>query len=264
MGPTEFPQGFVPNYALHASVQPLGIRTGPLRAPSSNAFAFVIQSFLDELAHAANKDPLQFRLELLNAQTPPSAQAESARGGRGGFGPTGLDANRTKAVLQLAAEKSGWGKRTLPKGSGMGIAFHFSHRGYFAEVVQVSVDSANKIKVSAVWVAGDVGSPIINPGAAESMVQGAIIDGLSELMDQEITVDKGRVVQKNYDEHRMMRLKQVPPVIEVHFVKSGVPPTGLGEPALPPLLPAVANAVFSATGKRVRALPFSKAGFAWA
>ena len=264
MGPTEFPQRFVPNYALHASVQPLGIRTGPLRAPSSNAFAFVIQSFLDELAHAANKDPLQFRLELLSAQMPVPAPAEGAQGGRGGFAPPGLDVNRTRGVLQLAAEKSRWGKRTLPKGTGLGIAFHFSHRGYFAEVAEVSVDSANKIKVKSVWVAGDVGSPIINPGAAENLVQGAIIDGLSELMDQEITVEKGRVAQRNFDDHQMVRLKQVPPVIEVHFVNSGVPPTGLGEPALPPLLPAVANAVFAATGRRVRALPFSKAGFAWA
>jgi isoquinoline 1-oxidoreductase beta subunit len=195
MGPTEFPQRFVPNYALHASVQPLGIRTGALRAPSSNAFAFVIQQFIDELAHAAGKDPLQFRLELLNSGIVPTETAQAAQGGRGGRGggaPPGLNPERMKGVLQLVAEKSNWGKRTLPKGTGMGIAFHFSHSGHFAHVAEVKVD-ANKIKVNKIWLVGDVGSHIVNPSGAENICQGAVIDGLSELMGQEITVEKGRV-----------------------------------------------------------------------
>jgi isoquinoline 1-oxidoreductase beta subunit len=263
MGPTEFPQRFIPNYALYASVQPLGLRTGALRAPTSNAIAFVIHSFLDEVAHAAGKDTVQFRLDLLDA-APPVAAEPAGRGGRGGFGPPGVNAERMKGVMHLVAEKSGWGKKKYPKGTAMGVAFHFSHQGYFAEVAEVSVDAANKVKVHKVWVAADVGSQIVNPSAAENIVQGGIIDGLSELMSQKITVEKGRVVQSNYNQHGMVRLAQAPPEIEVHFLKTSYGPTGLGEPALPPILPAVANAIFNASGKRVRSLPFSDSHFSWA
>jgi len=257
MGATEFPQNFIPNYHLEASVQPLGIRTGSLRAPSSNAFAFVIQSFIDELAHAAGKDPVEFRMALLNSAPPPAPPAP----GRGGA--PGLNAERMKGVLQLVAEKSGWGKTKLPKGTAMGVAFHYSHQGYFAEVAEVKVDN-NKVKVNKIWVGVDVGRQIVNPSAAENIIQGGIIDGLSELMDQEITVEKGRVVQTNYHQHKMVRLTQAPPEIEVHYLKSDNNPTGLGEPAMPPVLPAVANAIFTASGKRVRSLPIAKSGLSWA
>jgi isoquinoline 1-oxidoreductase beta subunit len=261
MGATEFPQRFIPNYHLEASVQPLGIRTGSLRAPSSNAFAFVIQSFIDELAHAAGKDPVEFRLALLDSAMPAPAPAG---GPPSPFAQPGLNAERMKGVVKLVAEKSGWGKTKLPKGTAMGVAFHYSHLGYFAEVAEVKVDSANKVKINKIWVAADVGSQIVNPSAAENIIQGGIVDGLSELMDQEITVEKGRVVQTNYHQHKMVRLTQAPAEIEVIYLKTNNPPTGLGEPAMPPVLPAVANAIFSASGKRVRSLPIAKSGFSWA
>ncbi|HTA43143.1 MAG TPA: molybdopterin cofactor-binding domain-containing protein [Bryobacteraceae bacterium] len=261
MGATEFPQRFVPNYRLDASVQPLGIRTGALRAPGSNAFAFVVQSFIDELAHAAGKDPVEFRMALLNAAPPAPAPA----GGRGGFGAPGVNPERMKGVLQAVADKSGWSKRnSLPKGTAMGVAFHFSHQGYFAHVAEVKVDAQKKVKVTRIWVAADVGHTIINPSGAENICQGAVIDGLSEMMSNEITVEKGRVVQTNFHQHGMVRMAQAPPQIEMIWVKSNNNPTGLGEPALPPLIPAVANAIFTATGVRLRQLPISKAGFSWA
>jgi isoquinoline 1-oxidoreductase subunit beta len=245
----EFPARFIPNFQLQSTVMPLGIKTGALRAPRSNVYAWVYQSFIDELAHAAGKDPVQFRLDLLSNAPPKGTQGV-------------MDAERMKDVVKLVAEKSGWGKRTLPKGTAMGIGFHYSHRGYFAEVAEVTVSANKKIKVNKVWVAGDIGSHIINPGASENLTQGAVVDGMSEML-QEITLKNGRVVQTNFHQHPLVKMSQTPP-IEVYWVKSNNPPTGLGEPALPPILPAIANAVFTATGERIRTLPMTKQGFSFA
>jgi isoquinoline 1-oxidoreductase beta subunit len=276
MGAGEFPAGWLPDYALYQSMIPFGIPTGAMRAPGSNAIAFVIQSFIDELAHAAKKDPLQFRLDLLSLPqvtpaapaTPPAAPPAGAGapgGGRGGGAPQrAFDAARMKAALELVREKSGWGQKKLPQGTALGVAFHFSHRGHFAEVAEVAVDAQKRIKVNRVWVAGDIGSPIINPLHAESQVHGSVIDGLSHLMSFEVTIANGRVVQKSIEETIPLRIRQAPVAIEAHFVPSNNVPTGLGEPALPPILPAVANAIFTATGTRVRSLPLSKHGFRWA
>ena len=243
MSRNEFPQAFVPNYALEASKMPLGIPTGALRAPTSNAISFVVQSFIDELAAEAGKDPLQFRLDLLD-----SAPAGTK---------TAFDPQRMKAVLELVRDKSGWGKTDLADGTGQGVAFHFSHRGYFAEVVQATISPEGELGVDKIWVVGDVGSQIVNPSNAVNQVQGAALDGLGQALDQEITFEGGRTKQSNFHDFKLLRMDQAPPV-EVHFVKSGHPPTGLGEPALPPVPPALCNAIFSVTGKRVRSLPLSK------
>jgi isoquinoline 1-oxidoreductase beta subunit len=256
MSATEPPARLIENLEYTASTIPLGVPTGPLRAPQSNALAFVFESFIDELAHAAGKDPLQFRLDLLGE---PRVLPPPPGPGRGLGPPVGLDIGRIRGVLELVAEKSGWDKRNqLPKGTGMGMAFYYSHLGYFAEVVQVTVRADGVPKVDKVWVAGDVGSQIINPSAGKNQVEGGVLDGLGEALGQAITIEGGRVVNTNYHDFPLLRMNQAPPV-EVHFRITDNPPTGLGEPALPPAIPALCNAIFAATGKRIRSLPINPA-----
>jgi len=263
IGQDAYPAGFPPAYALHTSMQPLMLRTGAMRAPGDNAYCWVAQSFLDELAHAAGRDPLEFQLELLgNTRAPWTSGEHDPVGDHEPTGQSVLIPERYKGVLELVAEKSGWAGRTKKAGSGMGIAAWFCHLGYFAVVADVSVDDRNRVTVRHIWAAGDVGSQIINPSAAENIAFGGIVEGMSH-MGMEITLSDGKVEQSNFHNHPLVRMRQVPK-IEAFWRKTDYSPTGLGEPTLPPTLPALGNAIFAATGKRIRTLPLHRSGFNWA
>ena len=172
--------------------------------------------------------------------------------------PQALNTGRAAAVVKLAAEQAGWG-REMPAGRALGLAFYFSHAGHIAQVADVSVSDDKKIKVHKVTVAADVG-PIVNLSGAENQVQGSVVDGLSTMLGLSVTFENGRVQQSNFDKYPMLRMAATPKV-DVHFVESDFSPTGLGEPALPPLAPAVCNAIFTATGHRIRTLPISEDGY---
>jgi isoquinoline 1-oxidoreductase beta subunit len=247
LSPQEFPANVLPNARITQTMLTSNIPTGPWRAPGSNAIAFAVQSFLHECAVAAKRDHLDFLLEVMGEPrwlVPGNGRA--------------LNTERAAAVIKLAAEKAGWG-RDLPRGRGLGLAFHFSHAGHFAEVAEVSVDENRKLTVHNVTVAGDIG-PIVNLSGAENQCQGSVIDGFSTMMGLEITFENGRVEQSNFDRYPIMRITQAPQV-DVHFIQSDYDPTGCGEPAFPPAAPAICNAIYAATGHRVRTLPLTKEGF---
>lgn len=238
--PENFPAGALANYRCDSHGVPSNIQTGPWRAPTHNSIGFAEQSFLDEIAHELKKDPIAFRLELLEkAKTSP-------------VGKVGYDVEKFKSVINLVSQMSNWGKNT--PGRFKGFAAYYSFSTYVAEVAEVSVVNG-KPKVHKVWAAVHCGQ-VVNLSGAENQVQGAIVDGLGHAWYSEITFDKGAVQQKNFNSYKMMRMADAPPEVEVQFVATHEAPTGLGEPALPPVAAAVCNALFAATGKRIKKLPF--------
>ena len=268
----EFPRGFVPNWSVSArNVTPFNIPTGALRAPQTNGVSFVMQGFIDEIAVAAGKDPLQYRLDLLNSPVAPPAPPAGAPaaggrgGGAGGPGGGGFNAARAIGVVEAVRDMSKWNtaRASLPKGTGMGVAFQFAHAGYVAYVVEAAVDANKKIKINRVWAAVDIGSQIVNTSQAKNLVEGGFVEGMSHVMAWEITIDKGRVTQGNFGQYNPARMAQVPTSVEVKFLQTNFPPTGLGEPSLPPAVPAIVNAIAHATGVRIRSLPLKNSGYSW-
>jgi isoquinoline 1-oxidoreductase beta subunit len=223
-----------PPYALSSirvewvAQEPPGVPTAFWRGVGPTRGTFVVESFIDELAVAAKQDPLAYRLALLQKNP------------------------RAAAVLRLAADKAGWGK-PLPAGHGRGIALCIGFGSFIAQVVEVSVDKDGAVKPTRVVCATDCGM-MVNPNTVHAQMEGGIIFGLSAALYGEITLKEGRVEQTNFDTYRVLRMSESP-VVEVHLVKSTAAPGGTGEPGTSCVMPALTNAVFAATGKRVRKLP---------
>ena len=244
--PNEFPAEYVDDYRASQSLLPLSTPVVFWRAPGASTMAWVQQSFLHEVAVAAGRDHVEFLLELFGR-----------RAGQAAPPAAGLDPDRAIGVIKLAAEKAGWGKR-LPKGHHLGLAFCFSHLGHIAEVAEVSVDAGKKVTVHKVTVAADVG-PVINLSAAENQCEGSVVDAVGT-MALEVTIEDGAAQQTNFDRYPLPRMA-VAPKVETHFVQSEHSPTGLGEPVFPPVVPAICNAIYAATGHRIRTMPITHEGF---
>ncbi|MBB6328375.1 isoquinoline 1-oxidoreductase beta subunit [Algoriphagus iocasae] len=234
-----FPSGAVDNVLIESIDHQSPITTNAWRAPITNFLAYAEQSFLDEVAMAAKKDPVEFRLALL----------EKAKANPVG-GELGYDADRMIGVIKTAAEKSNWGKN--PNVS-QGFSVYFSHRTYVAQVADIEMENGAPV-LKKITAATDCGM-VINPTGANHQVRGGIVDGMGHAMYGNLTFENGLPTQKNFDKYRLIRMKEVPQ-IDVHYVDSGFDPTGLGEPALPPTGGAVANAIYKATERRLRTQPF--------
>jgi len=237
---SHYPAGLVPNFRLRRSIIDLNVPTGPWRSPGHSAYGWVYQSFLDEVAVAAGRDPLEFRLDFLSRS----------------YGETQMDLERATDVLKLAAKNARWGNQQADDGRAQGIAFHFDHGAYVAYVVEVVADGSS-VNVEKVYAAVDCG-PVINLSGAKNQVEGGFVDGLSTA-NLEVTFANGAAQQSNFDDYELLRIGQTPE-IEVEFIQSDNRPSGLGEPPLAPAAPAVCNAIFAATGTRVRNLPFGRSG----
>ncbi|MBN8832546.1 MAG: xanthine dehydrogenase family protein molybdopterin-binding subunit, partial [Sphingomonadales bacterium] len=247
MGAGEFPAQLLSDVNYGVSYMKTNVPTGFLRAPTSNAMAFVFQSFLDEAALAAGLDLPEFlRRTLGEARLIPAVQGQSGE----------FHTGRALGVINKVCEMAGWKGREGGNGKGRGFGFYYSHRGYFAEVVDVTVAPGGAVHVDKVWVAGDVGNQIINPINAIHQVQGSVIDGIGQtLAGQNVEIVNGSGNRTNFHDFPIPRITHAPKDIVVEFVLSDNPPTGLGEPALPPVIPAIVNAIYAATGKRLRQLP---------
>jgi isoquinoline 1-oxidoreductase beta subunit len=239
------------------------VRIGWFRSVANVYHAFGIQSFADELAYAAGKDPVEYLQQLLGPdRVVPRVELPKEFPNYGGdYEQYPIDTARFRRVLTLAAEKAGWGKQKPGNGHGIGVAMHRSFLTYVATVVQVQMDNAGKVQIKRVDTAVDAGT-VVNPEMVKQQVEGAAVMGTSLAFYGEITATNGVIDQSNFDTFQMARINNAPRETYVHLVASDAPPAGIGEPPLPPFAPALYNAIFAATGKRIRELPLSKAGLA--
>jgi len=222
----------IPNISVELSTTKTGVPVLWWRVVGSSHTTFAVETFIDEVAHEAGMDPFAFRRQLLD------------------------ESPRMKAVLELAAEKAAWHAGPMPKGKGRGIAVAEAFKTFVAQVAEVTVDDAGNVKVDRVVCAVDCGTAI-NPGIVAAQLEGGIGFGLGAALYGAITLKDGRVEQSNFNDYRVLRMNEMPKV-EVHIIPSAASPTGVGEPGVAPVGPAVANAIFAATGKRVRVFPFNK------
>jgi isoquinoline 1-oxidoreductase beta subunit len=221
----------IPNFYVEQYLSDLPVPVFPWRSVQNGPNAFIMESFVDELAHTAGKDPVEFRMQLLGNNM------------------------RARRILQTAAEKAGWGQ-SMPNGKGRGIAQHTCFGSYLAQVADVSVnDKDGTFKVDRIVVAVDCG-PVVNPGPLKAQIEGAVIMALGAAIKEQVHFANGEVKSANFDDYKLLKMSEVPE-IQVHVIKSTEKIGGIGEPGVPPVAPAVANAIFNATGARVRRIPIT-------
>ena len=244
----------IPNARLRYGAPLTGVATGAWRAPAHVVNAFTIETTIDELAARAKRSPVDLRLDILGESNDVPKSADDA---------SPYDPMRMREVLLQVVERGGFG-RPAPAGRARGLAMHHTFGGYCAHVVELSVAPGNngqtRVTIHKVVSVGDVGQTV-NLATLEAQMQGGVIDGIGAAFYGEVPIERGRATSRNFGDYRMIRLREAPPVIESHFIPSTRRPTGFGEPPLPPIAPAVANAIAAATGERIRMMPFVKAGY---
>jgi isoquinoline 1-oxidoreductase beta subunit len=258
LGLTDLPFD-VPNIRAENGPADAHVRIGWFRAVSNNFHAFAAHSFADEMARAAGRDPLEFLLDLMGPGKVLDLKAQGVNYSNYGapYDKYPIDTRRLRRVLEIAGEKSGWGKSKSGGGRGMGIAAHRSFNTYVASVVEVEVDGRGQFKAPKIHQVVDAGV-IVNPDRVRSQMEGAAVMAVGLARSGEITAKGGRITQSNFHDFQVARMSDAPFQVDVHFVDSDALPTGVGEPGLPPVLAALGNAIFAATGKRVREFPISK------